>query len=53
MGLGATKIIKEVPKTTCDKNGKELILKAGAFAKIFAGTHKGLYCEVSTHNVQL
>lgn len=29
-----------------DKEGKTMILKKGALAKIIAGSHKGQYCEV-------
>lgn len=33
-------------ETSCDKDGKTLVLKKGALAKIIAGSHKGQYCEV-------
>lgn len=47
LGLGANRQIKEnKPKSAVDKNGKELILIKGAFAKIIAGANKGHYCEV-------
>lgn len=49
LGLGASKIIKEeLPKeASYDRDGKTLVLKTGALAKIIAGSHKDQYCEVS------
>lgn len=47
MGLGANSLVN-ASKTAVpvDKNGKELALVKGAFAKIIAGSHKHNYCEV-------
>lgn len=46
LGLGANKMANvEKPQKT--KEGTELTLKKGGFAKITAGHHKGSYCEVS------
>lgn len=49
LGLGATKVVQaEMPaKKATDKDGNELILKKGAFARVIAGNQKGNYCEVS------
>lgn len=48
LGLGASKLVKSETKsgTAKDKDGNELVLKAGALAKIVAGANKGKYCEV-------
>ncbi|CAH0555909.1 unnamed protein product [Brassicogethes aeneus] len=47
LGLGASKqVLSEKPKGAVDKEGKELIIKKGAYAKIIAGANKGNYCEV-------
>ncbi|CAH1970715.1 unnamed protein product [Acanthoscelides obtectus] len=48
LGLGATRVIQEEKSKdkAVDKDGKELILKKGAFAKIIAGPNKGSYCKV-------
>lgn len=52
LGLGATKVVQsEMPaKKAVDKDGKELILEKGGFAKIIAGAQKGNYCEVINTN---
>lgn len=47
MGLGASQISKDQKtKPALDKNGKELTLCKGGFAKITDGKKKGCYCEV-------
>ncbi|KAB0798407.1 hypothetical protein PPYR_09400 [Photinus pyralis] len=47
MGLGASQTYKDQKtKPTLDKNGKELTLCKGGFAKITDGKKKGCYCEV-------
>ncbi|KAK4875455.1 hypothetical protein RN001_011877 [Aquatica leii] len=47
MGLGASCALKkEQSKPAVDKDGKELILHKGSFAKIIDGKKKGCYCEV-------
>ncbi|KAK5644980.1 hypothetical protein RI129_006280 [Pyrocoelia pectoralis] len=47
MGLGATHSYKDQKaKPALDKNGKELTLCKGSFAKITDGKKKGCYCEV-------
>lgn len=46
MGLGANKMANVKKQEKKIDNASELILKKGAFAKITAGSHKGLYCQV-------
>lgn len=50
LGLGANKMANvEKPQKT--KDGTELTLKKGGFAKITAGHHKGSYCDVSIFKI--
>lgn len=54
MGLGADKIVNTVKQEKqLDKDGKELTLIKGAFAKIIAGKDKMNYCEVIINKVLL
>ncbi|KAL3286527.1 hypothetical protein HHI36_001032 [Cryptolaemus montrouzieri] len=46
LGLGAQKIVDTDQQDVFDKNGKKLLLTSGAFGKIIAGSHKGLFCEI-------
>lgn len=47
MGLGADKMVNTVKSdVNVDKDGIELALVKGAFAKIIAGQNKMNYCEV-------
>ncbi|XP_030760419.1 G-patch domain and KOW motifs-containing protein [Sitophilus oryzae] len=48
LGLGASKMIQSEKSNNkqLDKEGNELILVKGAYAKIIAGAQKGNYCQV-------
>ncbi|KAF2880017.1 hypothetical protein ILUMI_26138 [Ignelater luminosus] len=46
LGLGANRLISSNKEKSTDKNGEELVLKKGGYAKIIEGKHKGSYCEV-------
>ncbi|KAL1490246.1 hypothetical protein ABEB36_012973 [Hypothenemus hampei] len=46
LGLGASKLIQKESNRPQDKDGNELVLKTGAFAKVIAGPQKDNYCEV-------
>ncbi|KAK9889706.1 hypothetical protein WA026_007089 [Henosepilachna vigintioctopunctata] len=50
LGLGAQKMVNLDTKDVFDKNGKQLVLMKGAYAKIIVGSHKGTFCEVQGLN---
>lgn len=50
LGLGANKMASVEKSSSKTDEEKELTLKKGAYAKITAGKHKGLYCQVFAFN---
>lgn len=46
LGLGANKLVNISKLQGADKDGKALQLVKGAFGKIIAGGHRGVYCQV-------
>lgn len=56
LGLGANKLVNTSKLHATDKEGKELQLVKGAYGKIIAGGHRGLYCKVEgfdDHNCRI